>query len=85
MKFWTQWSIVTDLAENKNYKLLLWDTHKNTDTFKIKWKQRNTIQTCISVSYLLKDESKCTLTMSLIDEDNFFQTVESNNIAESVN
>jgi len=40
---------------------------------------------CISVSYLLEDESKCTFSMNLTDENIFYEPViYSTNIEESV-
>lgn len=66
------------------YELLLWKTNNYTESFKIKWKQRNSIKMCISVSYLLKNESQCRFSMNLTDEDNFLdQIIYSNDIDES--
>ncbi|XP_025205629.1 uncharacterized protein LOC112601954, partial [Melanaphis sacchari] len=53
-----------------NYDLLLWKANTNEESFEIKWKQINSIKMCISISYLLEDESKCTLSMALTDKDN---------------
>ncbi|XP_025195046.1 uncharacterized protein LOC112594470 [Melanaphis sacchari] len=47
-----------------NYDLLLWKANTNEESFEIKWKQINSIKMCISISYLLEDESKCTLSMA---------------------
>ncbi|KAL4119661.1 hypothetical protein QTP88_012455 [Uroleucon formosanum] len=57
------------------YELLLWDASSYTESFKIKWKQRNSMKMCISVSYLLEDESKCTFSMDLTDEDSIDKQV----------
>ncbi|XP_026805156.1 tenascin-like [Rhopalosiphum maidis] len=52
------------------YDLLLWKANTNEESFKIKWKQRNSIKMCISISYLLEDESKCTLSVELTNGEN---------------
>ncbi|XP_001943393.2 uncharacterized protein LOC100166399 [Acyrthosiphon pisum] len=67
-----------------SYELLLWKANNKAESFKIKWKQRNSIKMCISVSYLLGDESKCTFSMDLTDEDKLDkQIIYSSNIKES--
>ncbi|CAI6369742.1 unnamed protein product [Macrosiphum euphorbiae] len=67
-----------------SYELLLWKANNNAESFKIKWKQRNLIKMCISVSYLLGNESKCTFSMYLTDEDKLDKGVlYSSNIKES--
>ncbi|XP_060876579.1 uncharacterized protein LOC132949615 [Metopolophium dirhodum] len=66
------------------YELLLWRANNKKELFKIKWKQRNSIKMCISVSYLLVDESKCTFSMDLTGEDKLEKRViYSSNINES--
>jgi len=86
----TQLPIVTNPDEylqiNSSYKLLLWRANNtNAESFKIKWKQRSKIKMCISLSYLLEDESKCTFSMDLIDDDSLYKhVIYSNNIQESV-
>ncbi|XP_022174267.1 uncharacterized protein LOC111036533 isoform X2 [Myzus persicae] len=73
-----------EIPKFSEYNLLLWRANNNEESFKIRWKQRNTIQQCISVSYILNDVSKCTFTMILIDEDSpNKQIIGSNNIKES--
>lgn len=67
---------------------MLWKADDHTESFKIKWKQRNTVQTCISVSYLLEDASQCTFAMHLVHEDSPDKQVilySRDNITESVN
>jgi len=81
--------IVTNPGENlqinRFYDLLLWRANNIAESFKIKWKQRSTIKMCISVSYLLEDESKCTFSMDLTDDDSSVKKVIlSNKIQESV-
>ncbi|XP_026822080.1 LOW QUALITY PROTEIN: tenascin-like [Rhopalosiphum maidis] len=73
----TDWTITTISMSNEaepprkfNYNLLLWKANTNEESFKIKWKQRNSIKMCISISYLLEDESKCTLSVELTDGEN---------------
>ncbi|KAL5235451.1 hypothetical protein ACI65C_002861 [Semiaphis heraclei] len=87
-----EWSIVElpmsaeNMEINRNYELLLWRANNNAESFKIKWKQRSTINMCISMSYLLEDESKCTFSMYLTDDDSFVKKVTysySNTIQES--
>jgi len=74
------------LKNYPDYELLLWNATSNSESFKIKWKQRNSMKMCISVSYLLEDESKCTFLMNLIHEDSPYheQFIYSTNIKESV-
>ncbi|XP_016660813.2 uncharacterized protein LOC100572806 [Acyrthosiphon pisum] len=88
-----EWTISTlsmaDPAEilqiHPDYELLLWNAKSNAESFKIKWKQRNSMKMCISVSYLLEDESKCTFKMNLTDEDDpYKRDIYSTNIKESV-
>ncbi|CAI6363846.1 unnamed protein product [Macrosiphum euphorbiae] len=67
-----------------SYELLLWKANNKAESFKIKWKQRNSIKMCISVSYLLGDESKCTFSMDLTNEDKLDKGIlYSSNIKES--
>lgn len=71
-----------------NYNLFIWKANTIEESFKIKWKQRNSIKMCISISYLLEDESKCTLSMdlSVLNRDDIFdkKIISSYNIIESV-
>ncbi|XP_060851896.1 uncharacterized protein LOC132930188 isoform X2 [Rhopalosiphum padi] len=55
------------------YNLLLWKANTAKESFNIKWTQRNSVKMCISISYLLRDESKCTLSLdvSQLDRDHF--------------
>lgn len=72
------------LQIHPDYELLLWNAKSNAESFKIKWKQRNSMKMCISVSYLLEDESKCTFKMNLTDEDDpYKRDIYSTNIKES--
>ncbi|XP_027837642.2 uncharacterized protein LOC114120057 [Aphis gossypii] len=70
-----------------NYNLFIWKANTIEESFKIKWKQRNSIKMCISISYLLEDESKCTLSMdlSVLNRDDIFdkKIISSYNIKES--
>jgi len=84
-------SYITDNAippKKFNYNLLLWKADTIEQSFNIKWKQRNSIKMCISISYLLEDESQCTLSMdlSVLNRDDNFekQIISSYNIKESV-
>ncbi|XP_029343331.1 uncharacterized protein LOC100159980 [Acyrthosiphon pisum] len=70
------------LKNNPDYELLLWNAKSNAESFKIKWKQRNLMKMCISVSYLLEDESKCNFSINLTDE-NSPRVIYSTNIKES--
>jgi len=71
-----------------NYDLFLWKANTIEESFQINWKQRNSIKMCISISYLLEDESQCTLSMelSVLNRDNIFdkRIISVNNIKESV-
>lgn len=59
------------IPELSNYNLLLWEANSIEESFKINWNQKNTIQTCISVSYYkLQDNSRCSFTMDLINTNN---------------
>jgi len=63
----------------------LWNANTVAESFEIKWKQRNSMKMCVSVSYLLEDESKCTFSMNLTDEDGpYKRVIYSTNIKESV-
>lgn len=63
------------LQRYQTYDLLLWRANNNAESFKIKWKQRNSIKMCISMSYLLEDQSKCTFSMYLTNEDSLDKQV----------
>jgi len=87
----TQCPIFTDPAKMlqdiyPDYELLLWKANNEVESLKIKWKQRNSMKMCVSLTYLLEDESKCTFSMDLTNEDSFDdkQVIYSNNIKESV-
>lgn len=75
------------LQRYQTYDLLLWRANNNAESFKIKWKQRNSIKMCISMSYLLEDQSKCTFSMYLTNEDSLDKQViySYDHIKESVN
>ncbi|KAF0768457.1 tenascin-like, partial [Aphis craccivora] len=73
----TDWTISTlsmsndkaEAPEEFSYNLLLWKANTTAESFKIKWKQRNSIKMCISISYLLEDESQCTFNLDITRDD----------------
>lgn len=54
-----------------SYNLLLWKANNIEESFKINWKQKNSVQMCISISYYkLENNSQCRFIMDLINKNN---------------